>query len=1422
MAIKLRTLKGTALTYEEVDRNFSQYFYSASYDDSKIYLWYTGSTGLNLPGENYGPRVGATIPFITGTGTVPTPGTGTTLPGGTTNGNIQYRAGTQFGGDDRFHFDPITGYVGIGKNIPDAPLHVFSTTGVAGKIRLSAIASTTDNGGATFMDFYKGTTAAAEIGLTSPADSLLSINSLGTAATAGIKFGIAGSVKGYFNNTGFGVSNASFGGNVTPNRTLTVIGGIGVGNSTGTNDQSVIRQQPGDTINVSLLPTSASPNGLLIESPKGVSGGNIIMGLNSTLANNEAFSIVRGLQGAYDTTLATFRADGNVGIGEVNPTEKLHVNGKVRTSGIVLPSDPAYYDIGSKAAGSTIRIGVNGGTFDRNLYFGGNDNNGVFSSQIALINSTGNVGIGTTDPQSYRLNVNGTTNIGGTLNVVGATTLNSTVTIEGNTIINGNLTVKMDTITQEDATSTGTYSAKNITGFATDGATNNNWFTKGGIVVGGSTVNSTVPVLGFSQQGTSVFGSSIHLLSNGEFRFLKQDGTTLANISATTITATTLNGNHVGNWNGVTYSNANSINTIVQRDNSGYIHADYFRTTGGLNQNNSGLGLFSGFISGDAYIRGFTPQAAAEALSGKTMNIVGSASTIKGYTEVTTDNWNSIYDDGQNIRLLNIYDIPTTTTNINSRYGTVLQISGQIGHDKTQLIFNGQDGDIQYRKAFYKALPLVSTWSNLRTIIDTNNLGTYALPIGGGTVTGDILFEQPSIMTTKRGIRGTVGTTDAWFVGGSASSTDAGFLELATGKNSNEPIYASQYANIAFNTSPTRRAALLDTSGNSYFPGNLSIGSETNTTHRLNVNGTANITSTLAIGGATTIGGGLSVTGNTSTTGTFTAKNITGESTSYVATQWHREGGLVTRTVNASSVGPAIGFFNPTAYAGSIQLAAAGQFKFWNENGTTLANITATSFTGSLLGPATSINIGSNETISNLNITTTGQAAVRFDTFNKLAENRPATSDNANGVITFTTNHITQYGKQIAFVNSDDLWIRNLSAGVYQNWKKILHDGNYTDLVPSKTGVGATGTNWNISITGNANYATSAGTATTATDANFLILQRSFTLDNAIKSGIYRQEAPAGGAAYYSATLNMNSDDGRSQINIDRQGNGMLFRATTDGTNTTSWTPWRTVLHSNNFSTYALPLTGGRLRGDVGIDAGVHLWFGREGIYGAPDPDGTDYGYIVYINNEKKYGTGGSSETSVLRIGTFNDTGEAAGDNIAIEPANNLYLNPGASIYKGEYSNRKEIVDTSLLQSIGAPVPAGGIIMWSGDPGSVPSHWAICDGRFINGRQTPDLRNRFVIGSSATSGTPTTNITGTATITGGSKDAVVVEHTHTFEAYRSWNSTLGLRFGTVQDYQTGNTSGTTNGASNGVSGTNQNLPPYYALAYIMYGGGPLV
>ena len=145
----------------------------------------------------------------------------------------------------------------------------------------------------------------------------------------------------------------------------------------------------------------------------------------------------------------------------------------------------------------------------------------------------------------------------------------------------------------------------------------------------------------------------------------------------------------------------------------------------------------------------------------------------------------------------------------------------------------------------------------------------------------------------------------------------------------------------------------------------------------------------------------------------------------------------------------------------------------------------------------------------------------------------------------------------------------------------------------------------------------------------------------------------------------------------------------------------------------------------------------------------------------------------------------------------------------------------------------GMIMMWSGTIATIPSGWLLCNGS--NG--TPDLRDKFIVGASVDSGGQSvTTITGGNTKTGGSKDAIVVSHTHTATATDSghthsiYSRPLGgaattpiYLMGDVNAGSGGNFASTNTGnanisvsvASTGSSGTNANLVPYFALAFIM-------
>ena len=91
------------------------------------------------------------------------------------------------------------------------------------------------------------------------------------------------------------------------------------------------------------------------------------------------------------------------------------------------------------------------------------------------------------------------------------------------------------------------------------------------------------------------------------------------------------------------------------------------------------------------------------------------------------------------------------------------------------------------------------------------------LPLSGGTLTGDLLFSNSG--TTFRQIRGTCGDNDFWRIGGGATGSNAGYMEIATADDGTEPIYVRQYSGTFSDI--TRTATLLDGNGNTSFPGTI-------------------------------------------------------------------------------------------------------------------------------------------------------------------------------------------------------------------------------------------------------------------------------------------------------------------------------------------------------------------------------------------------------------------------------------------------------------------------------------------------------------------------------------------------------------------------------------------------------------------------
>ena len=212
---------------------------------------------------------------------------------------------------------------------------------------------------------------------------------------------------------------------------------------------------------------------------------------------------------------------------------------------------------------------------------------------------------------------------------------------------------------------------------------------------------------------------------------------------------------------------------------------------------------------------------------------------------------------------------------------------------------------------------------------------------------------------------------------------------------------------------------------------------------------------------------------------------------------------------------------------------------------------------------------------------------------------------------------------------------------------------------------------------------------------------------------------------------------------------------------------------------------------------------------------GQSGGNTLLSDNQFTY----NASTNLVTAGTFSGSG-----------ASLTSLN-ASNLQSGTVADAR-LTNTSLFAT-------GMIMLWYGSVASIPSGWVLCDGN----NSTPDLRNRFVIGA-GTGGNYSPDDTG------GSADAVLVSHTHNLQNHvhgvnlstntdthshsytlinfdqgsAGGSSSYGQNTSTVStggDSHSHTVSGNTGTPSTnttdtlGESATNKNLPPYYALCYIM-------
>jgi hypothetical protein len=143
-------------------------------------------------------------------------------------------------------------------------------------------------------------------------------------------------------------------------------------------------------------------------------------------------------------------------------------------------------------------------------------------------------------------------------------------------------------------------------------------------------------------------------------------------------------------------------------------------------------------------------------------------------------------------------------------------------------------------------------------------------------------------------------------------------------------------------------------------------------------------------------------------------------------------------------------------------------------------------------------------------------------------------------------------------------------------------------------------------------------------------------------------------------------------------------------------------------------------------------------------------------------------------------------------------FSPSTTIFSAQVNQNFD----DLVDDINTAMPSGGIIIWSGSVASIPSGWYLCNGS----NSTPDLRGKFVYGAGGSYAVGATGGAETHTLS----EAEMPSHRHAIKADGGTSDSGGpyVRFD-------GDFGGYAYTEYTGSSQAHNNLPPYYALAFIM-------
>jgi hypothetical protein len=202
--------------------------------------------------------------------------------------------------------------------------------------------------------------------------------------------------------------------------------------------------------------------------------------------------------------------------------------------------------------------------------------------------------------------------------------------------------------------------------------------------------------------------------------------------------------------------------------------------------------------------------------------------------------------------------------------------------------------------------------------------------------------------------------------------------------------------------------------------------------------------------------------------------------------------------------------------------------------------------------------------------------ALIFQRYSNSPNQPPGRVNNANAVL-FMNSHTGPYGKQLAFADNDDLYMRRYTNGSFAGWKKLIHQDN---IPQSITGNAATATNAN-----NANLLDNRDSSDFATSKERVV--NNLNDPQYRKSGMYGfNNAPSNrpGGTYQAMIVANNADVGL-QIVGGYSSNQLYFRGYANSGGI--YYPWHTITHSGNDSNYAKLSGNQRFLNSIGVGGAI-------------------------------------------------------------------------------------------------------------------------------------------------------------------------------------------------------------------------------------------